>query len=54
MLGGCFSVSGTEELVREEKVNAPKYRDSLNENPVQRIQNLRQLINDPKHSKSDF
>ncbi len=39
-----------------EKLNAPKYRDSLNENPVQTIQNLRlgrrftfQQDNDPKH-----
>ncbi len=41
-LWGCFSAAGTEGLVRvEEKLNAPKYRDSLNENPVQSIQNLR-------------
>ncbi len=38
MLWGCFSAAGTEGLVRvEEKLNAPKYRDSLNENPVQSI-----------------
>ncbi len=37
---GCFSAAGTEGLVRvEEKLNAPKYWDSLNENPVQSIQN---------------
>ncbi len=53
-----FSAAGTEGLVRaEEKVNAPKYRDSLNENPVQSIQNLRlgrrftfQWDSDPKHT----
>ncbi len=49
MLGGCFSAAGTEGLVRvEEKLNAPKYRDSLNENPVQSIQE--QQDNDPKHT----
>ncbi len=55
---GCFSAAGTEGLVRvEEKLNAPKYRDSLNENPVQSIQNLRlgrrftfQQENWPKHT----
>ncbi len=60
MLWGCFSAAGTEGLVREkEKLNAPKYRESLNENPVQSIQNLRlgrrftfQQDNGPKHSKS--
>ncbi len=42
MLWGCFSAAGTEGLIRvEEKLNAPKYRDSLNENPVQSIQHLR-------------
>ncbi len=42
MLWGCFSVAGTEGLLRvEEKFNAPKYRDSHNENPVQSIQNHR-------------
>ncbi len=58
MLWGCFSAAGTEGLVRvEEKLNAPKYWDSLNENPVQSIQNLRlgrrftlQQDNDPKHT----
>ncbi len=40
MLWGCFSVAGTERLI-EEKLNAPKYWESLNENPVQSIQNLR-------------
>ncbi len=55
---GCFSAAGTEGLVRvEEKLNAPKYWDSLNENPVQSIPNLRlgrrftfQQDNDPKHT----
>ncbi len=60
MLWGCFSAAGTEGLIRvEENLNAPKYRDSLNENPEQCIQNLRlgwrftfQQDNGPKHSKS--
>ncbi len=40
MLWGCFSVAGTEGLIRiEEKLNAQTYWDSLNENPVQSIQN---------------
>ncbi len=38
---GCFSAAGTEGLIIVEKLNAPKYRNSLNENPVQSIQNLR-------------
>ncbi len=58
MLWGCFSAEGTDGLIRVEgKVNAPKYRDSLNENLVQSIQNLRlgrrftfQKDNDPKHT----
>ncbi len=58
MLWNCFSAAGTEGLVRvEEKLNAPKYWDSLNENPVQSIQNHRlgrrftfQQANDPKHT----
>ncbi len=42
MLWGCFSAAGTEGLIRvEEKLNAPKYWDNLNENPIQSIQNLR-------------
>ncbi len=57
-LWSCFSASGTEGLVRvEEKINAPKYWDSLKENPVQSIQNLRlgrmstfQQDNEPKHT----
>ncbi len=41
MLWGCFSAAGTEGLIRvEEKLNEPKYWDSLNENLVQSIQNL--------------
>ncbi len=49
MLWGCFS-----GLRIEEKLSAPKYWDSLNENPVQSIQNLRQgrRFNDPKHTSS--
>ncbi len=58
ILWGCFSASGTEGLARvEHKLNAPKYRDSLNENPVQSIHNLRlgrrfyfQQDNGPKHT----
>ncbi len=58
MLWGCFSAAGTEGLIRvEEKLNAPKYWESLNENPVQSIQNLRlgirftfQQNNEPKHT----
>ncbi len=58
MLWSCFSAAGTEGLIRvEEKLNAPKYWDSLNENPVQSIQNLRlgrrftfQQDNDSKHT----
>ncbi len=42
MLWSCFSAAGTERLVRaEEKLSRQKYRDSLNEDPVQSIQNLR-------------
>ncbi len=58
MLWGCFSGAGTERLTRiEEKLNAPNYRDSLNDNLVQSIQNLRLgrrftflRDNDPKHT----
>ncbi len=58
MLWGCFSAAVTERLIRvEEKLNAPKYWDSLNENPIQSIQNLRlgrrftfQQDNEPKHT----
>ncbi len=39
---GCFSAAGTEGLIRvEEELNEPKYYDSLDESPVQSIQNLR-------------
>ncbi len=58
MLWSCFSAAGTEGLIRvEEKLNAPKYWDSLNANPVQSIPNLRlgrrftfQQDNGPKHT----
>ncbi len=58
MLWSCFSAVGTEGLIRvEEKLNALKHWDGLNENPVQSIQNLRlgrrftfQQDNDPKHT----
>ncbi len=50
MLWSCFSAAGTEGLVRvEEKVNAPKHWDSLNENPVQSIQNLRLAEGSPSN-----
>ncbi len=50
ILWGCFSAAGTEGLVRiEEKLNAPNYRDSLNENPVQSIQNLRRAEVSPSN-----
>ncbi len=56
MLWGCFSVAGTEGLVKiEEKLNAPKYWDSL-----MKIQSKVQMGRrftfkqdyDPKNSKS--
>ncbi len=58
MLWGCFSAAVTERLIRvEEKLNAPKYWECLNENLVQSIQNLKlgrrftfQQDNDPKHT----
>ncbi len=50
MLWDCFSAAGTERLISvEEKLNALKYRDSLNENPVQSIQNLRRAEGSPSH-----
>ncbi len=58
MLWSCFSEAGTEGLIRvEEKLNAPKYWENLNENLVQSIQNLWlgrrftfQQDNEPKHT----
>ncbi len=58
MLWSCFSAAGTEGLIRvEEKLNAPKYRDSLNENPVPEHSEPQtgrrftfQQNNDPKHT----
>ncbi len=59
MLWDFFSAAGTERLIRvEEKLNVPKYLDSLSENSVQSILNLRvvayrfyfQQDNDPKHT----
>ncbi len=50
MLWSCFSAAGTEGLIRvEEKLNAPKYWDSLNEDPVQSIQNLRRAEGSPSN-----
>ncbi len=60
--GAVFSAAGTEGLIRiEEKLNAPKYWDSLNENLVQSIQNLRlgrrftfQQDNDPLITQQEW
>ncbi len=42
MQWGCFSAAGTGEVIREDgKLNAAKYRDILNENLIQSVQNLR-------------
>ncbi len=38
----------------EEKLNAAKYRDSLNENPVQSIQNLRRAEGLPSNRTMDL
>ncbi len=55
MLWECFSAAGTEGLIRvEEKLNEPKYRDSLNENPVQSIQNLRRAEGLPSNKTIDL
>ena len=41
-LWGCFSVEGTERLVRiEGKMNGAKYREILNENLLQSTHDLR-------------
>ncbi len=58
MCGAVYQRQGLRGLVRvEEKLNAPKYRDNLNENSVQSIQILRlgrrftlQQDNEPKHT----
>ncbi|KAL0163166.1 hypothetical protein M9458_042562, partial [Cirrhinus mrigala] len=58
MLWGCFSASGTGQLVAiEGKMNVAKYRDILDENLLQSAQDLRlgrrftfQQDNDPKHT----
>ncbi len=51
MLWGCFSAAGTEGLIRvEEKLNAPKYWDSLNENLRLGRRFTFQQDNDPKHT----
>uniref|UniRef100_A0A8C4T4L8 Tc1-like transposase DDE domain-containing protein n=1 Tax=Erpetoichthys calabaricus TaxID=27687 RepID=A0A8C4T4L8_ERPCA len=58
MLWGCFSVAGTERLVRiKGKMTAAMYRDILDENLVQSALDLRlgrrfifQQDNDPKHT----
>ncbi len=54
MLWGCSSAAGTEGLVRiEEKLNAPKNWDSLNENPVQSIQDLKRAEGLPSNRIMD-
>uniref|UniRef100_A0AAZ3SH51 Tc1-like transposase DDE domain-containing protein n=1 Tax=Oncorhynchus tshawytscha TaxID=74940 RepID=A0AAZ3SH51_ONCTS len=58
MLLGCFSASGTGRLVRiEGKMNGAKYREILDKNLLQSVQDLRlgrrftfQQNNDPKHT----
>ena len=58
MLWGCFSEAGTGRLVRiEGKMNRAKYSEILDENLLQRAQDLRlglrftfQQDNDPKHT----
>ncbi len=46
----CGAVSQRQGLIRvEEKLNAPKYWDSLNENPVQSVQNLRLAEGSPSN-----
>ena len=58
MLWGCSSVSGTERVVRiEAKMNGANYRGIIDENLLQRAQDLRlgrrftfQQNNDPKHT----
>ena len=58
MLWGCFSVAGTGRLVRiKGKMNGAKYREILDENPLQNTQDLRlgqrftfQQDNNPKHT----
>ncbi len=55
MLWSCSSAAGTEGLIRvEEKLNAPKYWDSLNENLVQSIQNLRRAEGSPSNRTMDL
>ena len=58
MLWGCFSAAGTGRLVRiEAKMKEGKYREILDENPLQNTQDLRlgqrftfQQDNNPKHT----
>ena len=58
MLWGFLSVAGTERLNRiEGKMNGAKYQEILDENLLQRAQDLRlgqrftfQQDNDPKHT----
>ena len=58
MLWWCFSAVGTGRLVRNEgKMNGAKYREILDENLLQSVQDLRlrrrftfQQNNDPKHT----
>ncbi len=49
MLWSCFSAAATEGLVRvEEKLSAPKYRDSLNEDPEHSEPQTGQKVHLPK------
>ena len=58
MLWGYFSVAGTGRLVRiEAKMSGAKYREILDENMLQSVQDLRlgrrftfQQENNPKHT----
>ena len=66
MLWGCFSVAGTESLVRiAAKMNEAKYREILDENLLQSAQYLRlgkrftfnrttTLSTQPRQRRSDF
>uniref|UniRef100_A0AAZ3RJA1 Transposable element Tc1 transposase n=1 Tax=Oncorhynchus tshawytscha TaxID=74940 RepID=A0AAZ3RJA1_ONCTS len=41
MLWGCFSMAGTGRLIRiDRKMNGAKYREILDENPLQSTQDL--------------
>ncbi len=57
MLWSCFSVAGTEGVVScqsRRKTQCTKYWDSLNENPIQSIQNLRRAEGLPSNRTMDL